>query len=398
MMTETDLLAPPVTRRILSSNLLLRRLFALGYVLAAGWIPTQSQAEPIAPAPQQTVEKKRISQRYLNNPAIEAFISDLATRHHFEPSALRALFAQVKYSTLSVKLEQKTRAPSPRDWQAHRSRFLTAERISDGARFWRTHQATLRRAHQEFGVPPEIIVGIIGVETFYGRNKGNKCVLDVLTTLAFDYPTTPNQLQRMALFRQNLEDFLLWTRAASLDPTRILGSYDGGIGLAQFMPSSIRQYAIDYDGDQKVDLYTSAADAIGSIANYLLQHGWEADRPVIWDVASDNRSLGIAQAEADGKIEPRQPLGHLLKAGLLLNETFNPEAELSTLVNIIDLPNVKQPTEYKLGLRNFTVILKYNRSFFYALSVYQLGQQVKQCLQMSADIGAPLEETTFTAL
>lgn len=383
MMTEINVLAPPATRRALNSNPFLRWLFALGYVLAAGCIPTQSQAESRAPALQQTFEKKRISQRYLNNPAIEAFISDLVTRHHFEPSALRALFAQVKYSTLSVKLEQQTLAPSPRDWHTHQSRFLTAERISAGARFWRTHQATLRRAHQEFGVPPEIIVGIIGVETFYGRNMGNHCVLDVLTTLAFDYPTKPNQLQRMALFRQNLEDFLLWTRAAGLDPTRVLGSYDGGIGLAQFMPSSIRQYAIDYDGDQKVDLYTSATDAIGSIANYLHQHGWESGRPVIWKIASDNGSLGIAQAGADGKIEPRRPLGHLLKAGLLLNETFNTEAELSTLVNIIDLPNVKQPTEYKLGLRNFTVILKYNRSFFYALSVYQLGQQVKQNLQMS---------------
>lgn len=249
--------------------------------------------------------------------------------------------------------------------------------------FWRTHQATLQRAHQEFGVLPEILVGIIGIETFYGRNRGNHYVLDALTTLAFDYPTKANQLKRMELFRKNLEDFLLWTRAAGLDPTRILGSYDGGIGLGQFMPSSIMQYAIDYDGDQKIDLYTSVADAIGSIANYLHQHGWEAGRPVILEIASNSASLNIAQAETDEKIEPSRPLGKLLKVGLSLNETFNTETELSTLVSIIDLPAHKKPTEYKLGLHNFAVITKYNRSFFYALSVYQLGQHIKQRLQVN---------------
>ncbi|WP_370576618.1 lytic murein transglycosylase B [Mycoavidus sp. B2-EB] len=364
-------------------------MFALGYAFATDCTLAQSLAESTVHTLKQAFEKKRVSQCYRNHPAVEVFISDLVSRHHFEPSALRALFSQVKYSAISVKREQRTLAPSPRDWYTYQSRFLNAQRINAGVHFWRTHQATLRRAQEEFGVPPEIIVGIIGVETFYGRNMGSHCVLDVLTTLAFDYPTKPNQLERMRLFRKNLEDFLLWTRAAGLDPTRILGSYDGGIGLAQFMPSSIMQYAIDYDADQKIDLYTSAADAIGSIANYLHQHGWEANRPVIWEIASDKGSLGIAQAGADGKIKPRRPLGQLLKAGLLLNETLNTEAELSTLVNIIDLPNVKQPTEYKLGLHNSAVLMQYNRSFFYALSVYQLGQQIKRRLQMSEELVPP---------
>ncbi|MCX8565371.1 MAG: membrane-bound lytic murein transglycosylase B [Glomeribacter sp. 1016415] len=376
MMTAMRILALLANRYVFFPGMFLSGMFVAGSVLIAGCTPAQSQAETSA---QQTPAAKR----YQNNPAVEAFISDLAARHQFEPSALRALFEQAKYSDAVIKLEQPSPTPAPRNWHAYQSRFLNAERINAGVHFWRTHQAALQRAHQEFGVPPEIIVGIIGVETFYGRNMGNYPVLDVLTTLTFDYPARPNQLERGALFRKNLEAFLLWTRAAGLDPTRILGSYNGAVGIAQFMPSSVMQYAIDYDGDQKVDLYTSVADAIGSIANYLRQHGWEAGRPVIWEIASDNGSLGIAQAGADGKIEPRRKLRELIKAGLLLNEKIDIEAESDTLVNIIDLPIPQQPTEYKLGLRNFAVITNYNRSFFYALSVYQLGQQVKQRLQMN---------------
>lgn len=376
MMTAMRILALLANRYIFFPSMFLSGMFVAGSALIAGCTPAQSQAETSA---QQTPAAKR----YQNNPAVEAFISDLAARHQFEPSALRALFEQAKYSDAVIKLEQPSPTPAPRNWHSYQSRFLNAERINAGVHFWRTHQAALQRAYQEFGVPPEIIVGIIGVETFYGRNMGNYPVLDVLTTLTFDYPARPNQLERGALFRKNLEAFLLWTRAAGLDPTRILGSYNGAVGIAQFMPSSVMQYAIDYDGDQKVDLYTSVADAIGSIANYLRQHGWEAGRPVIWEIASDNGSLGIAQAGADGKIEPRRKLRELIKAGLLLNEKIDIEAESDTLVNIIDLPIPQQPTEYKLGLRNFAVITNYNRSFFYALSVYQLGQQVKQRLQIN---------------
>ncbi len=390
MMTATHILAISAARRIFLSCLFLSgiEICVVGSALVVGCTPAQSQSETATTSARQNSAKENVSKRYQNNPAIETFISDLVTRHHFEPSALRALFTQAKYSAAVVKLEQPSLEASPRDWRTYQSRFLNTQRINAGVQFWRTHQATLQRAQQEFGVPPEIIVGIIGVETFYGRNMGRHPVLDVLTTLAFDYPTRPNQLKRAALFRKNLEDFLLWTRAAGLDPTRVLGSYNGAVGIAQFMPSSVIQYAIDYDGDQKVDLSTSVADAIGSVANYLRQHGWEAGRPVLWEIASDSASLGLAQAGADGKIEPRRTLGELHKAGLLLNETLNLEAESNTLVNIIDLPTPEQPTEYKLGLRNFAVITHYNRSFFYALSVYQLGQQVKQRLQMSA--GAPL--------
>jgi hypothetical protein len=136
-------------------------------------------------------------------------------------------------------------------------------------------------------VPPEVIVGIIGVETIYGRYMGNFRVLDALTTLTFDYPDTPNRDSRQATFRKNLEDFLVWTRDSQLDPTTVLGSYTGAIGIPQFLPSSIREYAVDYDGGGHVDLRSSPADAIGSVANYLKQHGWETDRPVVWRITPD---------------------------------------------------------------------------------------------------------------
>jgi membrane-bound lytic murein transglycosylase B len=207
---------------------------------------------------------------------------------------------------------------------------------------------------------------------------GNFRVLDALTTLSFDYPNTANRGDRQATFRKNLEDYLVWTRDAQIDPTTVLGSYTGAIGIPQFLPSSITQYAVDYDGNKHIDLRTSPADAIGSVANYLRQNGWESGRPVVWRIGSDAGSLGVAQAAADGQPEPHWPLEQLLRAGLLLNEPgVDVAAEAGTPVTMVDLPSPGRGTEFKLGLKNFYVLTRYNRSFFYALAVYQLGQKVK---------------------
>jgi membrane-bound lytic murein transglycosylase B len=217
-------------------------------------------------------------------------------------------------------------------------------------------------------------------------------VLDALTTLAFDYPDTANRTDRMATFRKNLEDYLVWTRDSQIDPSTVLGSYTGAIGIPQFLPSSIVQYAVDYEGNHHIDLRNSTADAIGSVANYLKQNGWETGRPVVWKVASDAGSQGIAQAAADGKPDPRWPLVQLLRSGLALNEpNVDVAAEGGTPVTVIDLPTPGRATEYMLGLKNFYVLTRYNRSFFYALSVYQLGLRVKAQMlasQSGADIGA----------
>jgi membrane-bound lytic murein transglycosylase B len=344
-----------------------------------------AQSQPQAAVPQgQTFEEEIIPQRYANNPNVDAFINDMSARYDFDEAALHALFNRVSYSATAVRLVTPSPSPSVKNWRVYQSRFLDQVRINAGVRFWRANEATLQRAYEEFGVPPEVIVGIIGVETIYGRFMGNFRVLDALTTLSFDYPNTANRADRQATFRKNLEDYLVWTRDSQIDPTTVLGSYTGAIGIPQFLPSSIVQYAVSYDGSKQIDLRTSQADAIGSVANYLRQNGWENGRPVVWKIGTDAGSLGVAQAAADGRPEPHWPLNQLLHAGLLLNEpTLDIASEASTPVTVVDLPSPGRGTEYRLGLKNFYVLTRYNRSFFYALAVYQLGERIKAQMQAS---------------
>ena len=369
-------------------------LAALTLSAAASW--QGALAQPAAPSKQTapltpsqppqgsssasggTFEEEIIPQRYANNADVSSFIDDMVARYDFDPAALHALFAGVSYSATAVKLVTPSPTPSAKNWHAYRARFLDPVRINAGVKFWRENRATLERAYEQFGVPPEIVVGIIGVETIYGRYMGNFRVLDALTTLAFDYPNTPNRAEREMTFRKNLEDYLVWTRDAQIDPTTVLGSYTGAIGIPQFLPSSIVKYAVDYEGNKHIDLRASPADAIGSVANYLKENGWENGRPVVWRISQDAGSLGVAQAAADGQPEPHWPLAQLLRAGMLLDEPgLDMTAEASTPVTVIDLPTPAQPTQYMLGLQNFYVLTRYNRSFFYALAVYELGQRVK---------------------
>ncbi|CAD6550216.1 lytic murein transglycosylase B [Paraburkholderia metrosideri] len=343
----------------------------------------QSQPQPAAQQG-QTFEEEIIPQRYANNPDVNVFIDDMVARYDFDPATLHALFASASYSATAVKLVTPSASPTVKNWRVYQSRFLDPVRINAGVRFWRANQATLQRAYEEFGVPPEVIVGILGVETIYGRFMGNFRVLDALTTLSFDYPATANRGDRQATFRKNLEDYLVWTRDSQIDPTTVLGSYTGAIGIPQFLPSSIVKYAVSYDGNKQIDLRTNQADAIGSVANYLRQNGWESGRPVVWKIGSDAGSLGVAQAAADGQPEPRWPLSQLLRAGLLLNQPdVDVAAEAGTPVTVVDLPSPGRGTEFVLGLKNFYVLTRYNRSFFYALAVYQLGQRVKEQMQAS---------------
>jgi len=343
-----------------------------------------AQGAPEQPTQGQTFEEEIVPQRYANNSNVDAFINDMVAQHGFDSTSLHALFARVSYSATAVKLVTPSPTPSIKNWRVYQSRFLDPVRINAGVKFWRANQATLQRAYEQYGVPPEAIVGIIGVETIYGRYMGNFRVLDALTTLTFDYPDTRNRTERQATFRKNLEDYLVWTRDSQIDPTTVLGSYTGAIGIPQFLPSSIVQYAVDFDGNKRIDLRASPADAIGSVANYLKQNGWETGRPVVWNIATDTGSLGIAQAGATGAPEPRWTLAQLLKAGMLMNQPgLDTAAEGATPVTVVDLPSPGRPTEYVLGLKNFYVFTRYNRSFFYALAVYELGERVKAAMAAS---------------
>ncbi len=306
---------------------------------------------------------------------VSAFIDQMVQKNGFDRDDLVATFNKVRYVDSAIKLMRPAPASKPKNWAAYRARFVEPARIKAGVEFWTTYADALKRAESQYGVPAEIIVGIVGVETVYGRNVGNFRVMDAITTLAFDYPNTPTRDARMAYFRGELENALLFARESGIDPFSLLGSYAGAIGWAQFMPSSIRQYCVDFDGNGKVDLRNSPIDAIGSIAHYLSEHGWKTGMPIVFPatLSTDTSAENRWQAFIGQGLEAKYSLDDLMAAGVV--PTVPPPAEPS--YGLIDLQNGQGATEYWLGTDNFFAITKYNRSFFYAMSVVDLGRAVR---------------------
>ena len=295
------------------------------------------------------------------DPEVEVFIEEMVQKHQFEARALRRLFTQVQ--PRPAILRAISTPGTARPWHEFRSRYMEPERVNNGVAFWRVHAATLEKASREFGIPEEIIVATIGVETFYGRNTGNFRVLEALTMLAFRYPP------RAELFRSELEHYLLLARETGLDPTGIRGSYAGAMGIPQFLPSSYRNYAIDFDGDGKRDIINSTADAIGSVANYYKAFGWRPGEAVV--VPAEVEGSGIAALLETG-IKP------LLKVAELKSQGVTPVMPMEEGVEAA-LFMVESATgpRYWLGLNNFYVITRYNRSLNYALTVYELAQELR---------------------
>ena len=305
--------------------------------------------------------------------AVSDFADEIALRHGFPRDELTALISQVRYIDSAVQLVKPAPAGKPKNMNAVRALMIEPVRIGAGVRFWNEHAATLARAEQEYGVPAEIIVGIIGIETVYGRNTGRFRVLDVLTTLAFAYPEAPNQAARMAFFRGELENALVLARKNRIDPFTLLGSFAGAIGMPQFMPGSVLAYGVDYDGDGNIDLHNSTADAIGSVASFLVQHGWKhiPDGPPVYaaHVTPDQRwqrflGQGLAATFA---------LRELLAAGVA--SARQPPGD--RLYGLVDLQNGADAAEYWLVTDNFFAITQYNRSYYYAMSVLELGRAVR---------------------
>ena len=305
---------------------------------------------------------------------VSLFLDDMVSRHGFERGALDALFAQVRHVDSAIQLIKPAPPGKPKNWQAYSRRFVEPVRIAAGVKFWNENAAALARAESEYGVPADIIVGIIGVETVYGRNTGRFRVLDTLTTLAFDYPETPTRAARMAFFRAELESALLYARQNGVQPLSLLGSYAGAVGLPQFMPSSILKYAIDFDGDGSIDLRNSASDAIGSVANFLLQHGWQGDaaRQVVYaaNVSASRSWEGLTGLGLQATLHEED----LRAAGVTSDSRLPP----GMLFGLVDLQNGAEATEYWLAGNNFFAITEYNRSYFYAMSVLDLGRAVRQ--------------------
>lgn len=305
---------------------------------------------------------------------VEAFIHDQVRVHGFDAAALRAFFHDTQ--RLPDILEAIARPPEVKPWYEYRALFLTPERIQQGAAFWRLHAEALSRAEKQYGVDAGIIVAILGVETLYGRRAGKYRVADALYTLAFYYPP------RADFFRHELEEYLLLTRERHVDALSLYGSYAGAMGLPQFMPSSTRAYAVDFDGDGQADIWNSAADAIASVANYLHEHGWHADQLIAVP----------AQMTDPGKDENYQAL---LAAGIkpslslrtLEQQGVRPASALPATVQVALLQFAAESgPEYWLGLDNFYAITRYNQSPLYALAVVQLAAAIREAYQAPAAV------------
>ena len=293
-------------------------------------------------------------------PQVETFVDEMVEKHGMARAQLRALMQQARpqRDILRAMSAQTTARP----WHQYRPLNVNPQRVAGGAKFWALHERVLARAEREFGVPAEIVVATIGVETAYGTFTGTHRVLDALTTLAFDFP------RRADFFRGELEQFLLLARDRVLDPLSIKGSYAGAMGIPQFMPSSYQRYAIDFDGDGRKNLWDSVADSIGSVANYYRTFGWQEGRPIA--VAAKVEGDGYA-ALAERGIEAAIDAATLTQSGVTpLHEIGEDRVAMLVLEG-------DAGSEYWLGLNNFYVITRYNRSVNYAMSVFQLAQEIR---------------------
>jgi membrane-bound lytic murein transglycosylase B len=282
----------------------------------------------------------------------------------FVRKELRTLFSKARYQAEIIAAITPPSKQRARSWQAYRALFVTPQRIQEGVEFRKRQRSALARAAGLYGVPEEIIVAIIGVETVYGRNTGSYRVIDALSTLAFDYPP------RAAFFRAELENYLLYARDAGIDTLALKGSYAGAIGIPQFMPGSYRRYAVDLDGDGTQDLSNSFADAIGSVANFLHEHGWEKDQPVAY--TAQVRGKNYRKLVAAG-IKPAYRCAELSAFGVSAAGDAREDAACA----LIELATPGAASEYLVVLTNFYVLTRYNRSSMYAAAVLELAQAVK---------------------
>ena len=303
---------------------------------------------------------EQVIAKELDQQAVQQFIKYMEDKYDYDATKLQTIFKRARYS--GRVLEAISRPAEALPWYKYRPIFLQQERVTQGLNFWEKHHEILQTAENEYGVPAEIIVAIIGVETRYGKTKGNDKVLDALSTLAFHYP------KRSKFFRGELEQFLLLIREQNVDPFSIKGSYAGAMGIPQFISSSYRNYAIDFDADNKVDIWNNPADAIGSVANYFKKHGWISGEEIaIRAEQVEGRNININNKE----LEPDINFSEIEKYGI--KSLQNPERDLK--LKILSFEN-RDKNEIWLGFNNFYVITRYNHSPLYAMAVFQLSEEI----------------------
>jgi len=299
----------------------------------------------------------------INRPNIQTFIENMATKHNYDKKELSNILLN---SISKEKILNAISRPAEKTltWNEYRNIFLKKERINAGAKFWKEHQIILNKISKQTGVNIEILVGIIGVETYFGRITGGYRVIDALTTLAFDYP------KRSPFFTKELESFLLLTKEEKMDPFDATGSYAGAMGSPQFMPSSYRAYAVDSDGDGKRDIWNNWADVIGSIANYFIAHGWQEGNEVIVPVF-ESGVIAAGGITIKNGLKATETIASLKSKGISFDTNMkqNHPAELLHLEQ-------KNSNDYWVAMHNFFVITKYNHSIMYGLAVHQLGQEI----------------------
>lgn len=328
-----------------------------------------------AAPPKRHPTKPTPAETYRANPEAMAWADTAAREQGWDPAAVRALLGQaVRQASVIRLVKPATQAPS-KNWAVYRARFVEPKRIAAGLAFWQQHEATLQRAEQVYGVPPWLVVGIIGVETLYGRHTGQYRALDALATLAFDFPDEhPRAAQRRAFFQGELLAFLQLVRTTNTPAERWLGSYAGALGLPQFMPSSWQRHAVDFDGDGRIDLQGSAADAIGSVARYMRAHGWVPGVDTHQAIELDGQVRDL-DTLLQPDILPTWSVDRLLSQGVPVKGEHMAQAGPLALVK---LENGGAAPTYVVGTGNFYTVTRYNWSSYYALAVIELGQAIAQ--------------------
>jgi membrane-bound lytic murein transglycosylase B len=337
-------------------------------------LPT-AQASGQVPAKQRPGAQPAFA--YSQSEAAMAFANDLASRRDLDPVWVRAQIGQALRLPQVVRLMTPAPRGTPKNWAAYRARFIEPVRLRAGQRFWEDNRALLARAEAEFGVPASLIVGVIGVETLWGQHTGNFRVMDALTTLAFDFPAShPRAAIRTQFFRDELEQFLSLTRRAELDPLSLRGSFAGAMGWPQFMPSSWAKYAIDFDGNGKIDLFNSPADVIGSVAHYFQVFGWQTGQPTRYPVElSPSADLDALLAP---DILPTFSVASFTARGAVLG---GPALLHQGKLALVELENGGAPHTFVAGTENFYVVTRYNWSSYYALAVIELGETIEAQMQ-----------------
>ncbi len=298
---------------------------------------------------------------YAQRADVKDFIDEMVEQHSFDRAFLENRFSMVE--RLDSVLEAIARPAEKRlTWKQYRPIFVTSKRSDKGRTFLAEHKDTLQRAEKEFGVPAEIITAIIGVETYYGKRTGSYTVFDSLTTLGFDYPP------RSKFFKSELKEFLLLSKEEKISVDDMTGSYAGAMGMPQFISSSYRNYAIDFDGDGKRDLWNSMPDVIGSVANYFSEHGWKKGGTILHPASISDESV----VKENNELKPYVTIGKLKRQGVEINRTLDEKDEV-TLLKF----DGKRGDEYWVGLDNFYVITRYNHSALYAMAVFQLSEKIK---------------------